>query len=103
MAELASAQQSEQAQVPAEDEDFAVPDVELLKFQKERSTPAIRLSEVNVDGTEDVHAEVEDFSQVEPNSPFLGMAKAGTDEQIVLQLKRAGSLGDAVQTAAATE
>ena len=80
MAELASAQQPEQAGVSTEDEDFAVPDVELLKFQKERSTPKISLSEVNIDGSEDVHADVEDITQVEPNSPFLGMAQAGTDE-----------------------
>ena len=34
MAETAQEQQPEQAQVPAEDEDFAVPDVGLLAFQK---------------------------------------------------------------------
>ena len=43
------------------DDIHAVPDVELLQFQKQRSTPKVRLSEVNVDGEEVVHAEVDDF------------------------------------------
>ena len=44
------------------DEDHAIPDVELLMFQKQRSTPKVRLSEVNMDNDEEiVHAEVEDF------------------------------------------
>ena len=44
------------------DDIHAVPDVELLQFQKQRSTPKVRLSEVNMDNDEEiVHAEVEDF------------------------------------------
>ena len=87
MAEAVQAQQQEGG------DDVNVPDVELLTFQKQRSTPKVRLSEVNVDGTEEVHVEVDDFEQLEPNSPFIGLAKAGNDEEIIQQLHRAGSLG----------
>ena len=84
---------TEQQQAVAQaEEDFSVPDVELLQFQKQRSTPKVRLSEVNVDGTEQVHCEVEDFENLEPDSPYMGMAKAGNDEEIIQQLARAGSL-----------
>ena len=54
-----------QADSSGSDHDIhAVPDVELLKFQKQRSTPKVRLSEVNVDGEEVLHMEVEDFGNM---------------------------------------
>lgn len=39
----------------------AEPDTELLEFQKQRKTPMVKLSEMNHEGAEIVHAEVEDF------------------------------------------
>ena len=74
------------------DDELAVPDVELLQFQKQRSTPKVSLSEVNVDGDEQVHLEVENFEGLDAETPHLGMAKAGNDDKIVLSLQRAGSL-----------
>ena len=74
------------------DDDLQVPDVELLQFQKQRSTPKVSLSEVNVDGDEQVHLEVENFEGLDGETPHLGMAKAGSDDHIVDTLKRAGSL-----------
>ena len=75
---------TEQQQVAQPEDDVATPDVELLQFQKQRSTPKVRLSEVNVDGTELVHCDIDNFEEhVEPDSPYLGMAKAGADEEII--------------------
>ena len=75
------------------DEDHAVPDVELLQFQKQRSTPKVRLSEVNMDNDEEiVHAEVEDFGQVSTSAAHLGMARAGSEEVVIRQLHKAGSI-----------
>ena len=75
------------------DDEHAVPDVELLQFQKQRSTPKVRLSEVNVDGADEiVHAEVEDFAQVSGSAAHLGMARAGSEEQVIRQLHKAGSI-----------
>ena len=72
-----------------------MPDVELLQFQKQRSTPKVRLSEVLIEGNEVVHCEIEEFGEVHEDVPHLGMAKAGQEEQIIRQLQRAGSLGPA--------
>ena len=72
-----------------------MPDVELLQFQKQRSTPKVRLSEVLCEGNEVVHCEIEEFGGVHEDVPHLGMAKAGQEEQIIRQLQRAGSLGPA--------
>ena len=40
----------------------AEPDSELLEFQKQRKTPTVKLSEMNMEGAEVVHAEVTDFA-----------------------------------------
>ena len=54
--------EAQQASAPStEDDELVVPDVELLQFQKQRSTPKVSLSEVMVDGDEQVHLEVENF------------------------------------------
>ena len=74
-------------------DEHAVPDVELLQFQKQRSTPKVRLSEVNVDGLgEIIHAEVEDFAQQSDSAAQFGMARAGSEEQVIRQLIKAGSI-----------
>ena len=78
------------------DDIHAVPDVELLQFQKQRSTPKVSLSEVNLDGLEVVHCEVEDFGQMSNQTnggAHLGMAPSGTEEQVIRQLQKMGSLG----------
>ena len=74
-------------------DEHAVPDVELLQFQKQRSTPKVKLSEVQLDGGDEiVHAEVEDFGQVSTTAVHLGMARAGSEEQVIRQLHKAGSI-----------
>ena len=76
----------------ASDDIHAVPDVELLQFQKQRSTPKVRLSEVNMDtGEEILHAEVDDFGKV-AGDKHMGLAKSGTEENVVRMLHKAGSL-----------
>ena len=72
----------------------AVPDVELLQMQKQRSMPRVSLSEVSHEG-EVVHAVVDDFAQVSGGAETMGMAAAGTEEQVIRQLQRAGSLNNA--------
>ena len=63
------------------DEDIhAVPDVELLQFHKQRSTPKVRLSEVGLDGDENVIAEIDDFANVNTGAAQMGMAQAGSEE-----------------------
>ena len=54
------------------------------------------LSEVNLDGLEVVHCEVEDFGQMSNQTnggAHLGMAPSGTEEQVIRQLQKMGSLG----------
>ena len=48
--------------IEEEGADLAVPDVELLAFQKQRSTPKVSLSGVNEDGQEDNLLELDDFA-----------------------------------------
>ena len=50
------------------------------------------LSEVCVDGDEQVHMEIENFGCLDAEHHHIGMSKAGTDEEVVLKLTRAGSL-----------
>ena|ERR1719382_236354 len=68
----------------------AVPDVELLNFHKQRSTPKVSLSEVSHEG-ENVICEVDDFAQVS-GPALMGMAEAGHEEQVIRQLHKAGSI-----------
>ena len=74
-----------------------MPDVELLAFQKQRSTPKVRLSEV-VDGEEVEHLAIDDFGKhADPKEeseqkPHYGMMRAGGEEKVINQLKRAGTL-----------
>ena len=82
-----------QAESSSSEQDIhAVPDVELLQFQKQRSTPKVRLSEVNIDGAEMVHAEIDDFGAVQGETMHIGMAAAGQEEQVIRKLHKAGSL-----------
>ena len=74
------------------DDIHAVPDVELLQFQKQRSTPKVSLSEVNLDGLEVVKVEVDDFGKMAASEEHMGLAKSGTEEQVIRQLHKAGSL-----------
>ena len=39
-----------------------------------------------------VHAEVEDFGQVSTTAAHLGMARAGSEEVVIRQLHKAGSI-----------
>ena len=78
--------------------DHAVPDVELLAFQKQRSTPKVRLSEV-VDGEEVHHLEIDDFAKhgehkegEEDKKPHYGMMRAGGEDKVISVLKKAGTL-----------
>ena len=53
----------------------------------------MRLSEVLVDGQDEiVHAEGEDFGQVSNTAAHLGMARAGSEEQVIRILHKAGSI-----------
>ena len=72
----------------------AEPDFELLQFQKQRSGPRVSLSEVQENG-EVVHAEIEDFAQVGGDVNLIGMATAGTEENVIRALHKAGSLDNA--------
>ena len=60
----------------------AVPDVELLQFQKQRSTPKVSLSEMCMDtGTEIYHAaDIEFGATAAGTAAHMGMAVAGTEE-----------------------
>ena len=73
---------------------YSVPDVELLQFQKQRSTPKVKLSEMQLDGQEVVHVEVDNFDSMASAAAIdhMGMAVAGTEEQVIRQLHKAGSL-----------
>ena len=82
------------ASIEEEERDHAVPDAELLTFQKQRSTPKVRLSEV-VDGEEIEHLAIDDFAKHDcenTEKPHYGMMKAGGEEKVLNQLKRAGTL-----------
>ena len=50
------------------------------------------LSEVQVDGDEQVHLEVDNFEGFDSATPHLGMASAGSEEIVLQKLTRAGSL-----------
>ena len=79
---LAAAESSE-----SDHDIHAVPDVELLQFQKQRSTPKVKLSEMCLDGEEVVHVEVENFGAMSnSHAAHMGMAVAGTEEQVIRQL-----------------
>ncbi len=53
----------------------------------------MRLSEVNMDtGEEILHAEVDDFGKMAGPTAHMGLAKSGTEEEVVRQLHKAGSL-----------
>ena len=75
---LAAANANADGQDSSDQDIHAVPDVELLQFHKQRSTPKVRLSEVSVDG-ENVICEVDDFAQVSGPAQ-MGMAEAGHEE-----------------------
>ena len=48
---------------------------------------------MNMDNDEEiVHAEVEDFGQVSTTAVHLGMARAGSEEVVIRQLHKAGSI-----------
>ena len=54
----------------------------------------MRLSEVNLDGGDEiVHCEVDNFENAaDSGAAHLGMAKAGTEEDVIRKLHHAGSL-----------
>ena len=61
-------------------------------MQKQRSTPKVRVSECGLEG-EMVHCEIEDFAQMSGGNPnMMGIAPAGTEEEVIRQLHKAGSL-----------
>ena len=82
---------AEQNEGEAAAQDMHVPDVALLTFQKQRSTPKVILAEI-IDDTEVVHAEVDDFGEIAQAAPQMGMAAAGTEEQAIRILHKQGSL-----------
>ena len=76
-----------------EEDDHAVPDVELLAFQKQRSTPKVSLSGIGADGQEEQYVEIDDFADcADKGEAHYGMMQAGGEEKIVKELIRAGSL-----------
>ena len=86
------------ASIEEEEREHAVPDVELLTFQKQRSTPKVRLSEV-IDGEEVEHLQIDDFAkhqedaaQTGDGKKHYGMMKSGGEDKIIAELKRAGTL-----------
>ena len=69
--------------------DEEVPDVELLEFQKKRSTPLFRLSSVAIDQEEEeLLCEVQDFSKIEDKVAQVGLLPAGVEDQIGLEALR---------------
>ena len=75
------------------DQEHAVPDVELLQFQKQRSTPAVRLSSVCEEGIETELLQVDNFEQIaEKGEDHYGMMQAGGEEKVIKQLIKQGSL-----------
>lgn len=55
-----------------------MPDVELLQFQKQRSTPKVRLSNVNEEGIEEELLQVDNFEQLaDKGEDHYGMMQAG--------------------------
>ena len=70
-----------------------MPDVELLQFQKQRSTPKVRLSNVNEEGIETELLQVDNFEQLaEKGEDHYGMMQAGGEQKIIKQLIKQGSL-----------
>ena len=60
------------------EQEHAVPDVELLQFQKQRSTPKVRLSNVNEEGIEEELLQVDNFEQLaDKGEDHYGMMQAG--------------------------
>lgn len=75
-----------------EDQDLAKNDADLLAYQKQRSAPRISLSSVGIDGDgEKLELEVDNFGQIDGDNSKLGMAAAGTEEKIIMQLHKQGS------------
>ena len=75
------------------DLEHAVPDVELLQFQKQSSTPKVRLSNVNEEGIETELLQVDNFEQLaEKGEDHYGMMQAGGEQKIIKQLIKQGSL-----------
>ena len=85
---------NESASIEEENEqEHAVPDVELLQFQKQRSTPKVRLSNVNEEGIEEQLLAVDNFEQLaEKGEDHYGMMQAGGEQKIIKQLIKQGSL-----------
>ena len=50
------------------------------------------LSEVVDEGNEVVHAEIDDFAEEGNTAAHTGMARAGSEEQVIRQLHKMGSL-----------
>ena len=81
---------------PIEEKDFddevTSPCPELLTYQRSKTTPKIQLTEVS-EQTEEVILEINEMGELENQDKVVyGMLPAGTEEQIVAQLKRQGSL-----------
>ena len=75
-----------------EDQDLAKNDADLLAYQKQRSAPRISLSSVGIHGDgEKLELEVDNFGQIDGDNSKLGMAAAGTEEKIIMQLHKQGS------------
>ena len=89
----ATKEQDNSASIEEEGADLAVPDVGLLAFQKQRSTPKVSLSEINAEGQENHLVEIDDFADcADKSDAHYGMMQAGGEEKIVKELIRAGSL-----------
>ena len=93
MVEATNKDQDNSASIEEEERDLAVPDVGLLAFQKQRSTPKVSLSEITGDGQENKLLELDDFADcADKGDQHYGMMQAGGEERVVKELIRAGSL-----------
>ena len=62
----------------------AVPDDELLTFQRQRTMPSVQITEVDYEDEGDiVHAEIDDFETADIDDAHMGLARAGSEEHVV--------------------
>ena len=77
-------QDDNSASIEEENAELAVPDVELLAFQKQRSTPKVSLSEIRDDGHEDKLLELDNFADcADKGENYYGMQQAGGEDKII--------------------
>ena len=80
------------AEMQRDDEEVQTPDPVLLKYQRQKTCPKISLTDVSA-FADKVILEINDISELENQDQIIyGMLPAGSEETIVEQLKKQGSL-----------